>query len=187
LEGIDKSGKATQTELLMRKLKKFGKEVKTITFPDYSTKIGKLLRDYLEDKTNLNPEVRQCLYVANRWERVQELQSWIEEGKVVIADRYVPSGLVYGLANGLKLDWMINLEKGLPTPDLIIVVDVSVDIAFERETSRDVYERDKKFLTRVRQAYLCLAHTYNWIVVDGERPKRDVTNQIWKQVAKILD
>lgn len=171
----------------MRKLKKLGKDVKTITFPDYSTRIGELINEYLEDKINLNPEVRQCLYVANRWERVQELRSWIEQGNIVIADRYVPSGLVYGLANGLELEWMINLEKGLPTPDLIIIVDVSVDIAFEREITRDVYERDRKFLTNVRQAYLCLAQIYNWIVVDGERSKSDVTGQIWKQVMKILN
>jgi len=61
---------------------------------------------------NLGPEVRQFLYVANRWERVQDLRHWLNQKKVVIADRYVPSGLVYGLANGLELDWMVNLEKG---------------------------------------------------------------------------
>ena len=169
------------------KLKKFGKEVKIISFPDYSTRVGELIKDYLEGKTNLNPEVRQCLYVANRWERVQELRSWINEGYIVLADRYVPSGLVYGLANGLELEWMLNLEKGLPIPDLIIVVDVSVNIAFYRETTRDIYERNKTFLTRVRQEYLHLAEAFNWVVVDGERSKSDVSNQIWEQVAKILD
>jgi dTMP kinase len=171
----------------MKRLKKLSKEVKVISFPDYSTRVGKLIKDYLEDKTSFNPEVRQCLYVANRWERVREIESWINDGYMVIADRYVPSGLVYGLANGLELEWMLNLEKGLPIPDLIIVVDVSVNIAFDRETSRDVYERNKPFLTRVRQEYLRLAQKFNWVVVDGERAKHEVSNQIWEHVTGILD
>jgi dTMP kinase len=171
----------------MKRLKKLGKKVKVISFPDYSTRVGKLIKDYLEDKTNFNPEVRQCLYVANRWERVREIKSWINDGYIVIADRYVPSGLVYGLANGLELEWMLNLEKGLPTPDLIIVVDVSVNIAFNRETSRDVYERNKPFLTRVRKEYLRLAQIFNWAVVDGGGVKYEVSNQIWEQVTNILD
>jgi dTMP kinase len=187
LEGIDKSGKATQTRLLMKRLKKHDKEVQIISFPDYSTTIGELIRKYLDNKVKLNPEVRQCLYVANRWERVQDIKSWIEEGNIIIADRYIPSGLAYGIANGLELEWMINLEKGLPTPDLVIVVDVPVETAFDRENTRDVYERDKKFLTRVRQAYLYLAQTFHWVVVDGEKPRRDVTNQIWKQIKKIIE
>jgi dTMP kinase len=171
----------------MKRLKKLGKKVKVISFPDYSTRVGKLIKDYLEDKTNFNAEVRQCLYVANRWERVREIKSWINDGYIVIADRYVPSGIVYGLANGLELEWMLNLEKGLPTPDLIIVVDVSVNIVFDRETSRDVYERNKPFLTRVRKEYLRLAQIFNWAVVDGRRVKHEVSNQIWEQVTKILD
>jgi len=171
----------------MRRLKKLGKNVQVISFPDYSTRVGKLIKDYLDDKTDFNPEVRQCLYVANRWERVQEIESWINDGYVVLADRYVPSGLVYGLANGLELEWMLNLEKGLPTPDLIIVVDVAVNIAFDRETSRDVYERNKPLLTRVREEYLRLAKEYNWAVVDGERAKHEVSNQIWELVTRILD
>lgn len=173
--------------LLMTRLEKQGKKVKVISFPDYSTRVGKLIKDYLEGKTNFNPEVRQCLYVANRWERVREIESWLNDGYVVIADRYVPSGLVYGLANGLELEWMLNLEKGLPTPDLIIVVDVSVNIAFDRETTQDVYEQNKPLLTRVRKEYLRLAEEFNWAVVDGERAKHEVSNQIWEHVMMILD
>jgi thymidylate kinase len=82
---------------------------------------------------------------------------------------------------------MLNLEKGLPIPDLVIVVDVSVNIAFNRETTRDIYERNKTFLTRVRQEYLHLAEAFNWAVVDGDKAKSDVSNLIWEQVAKILD
>ena len=109
LEGIDKSGKATQALLLARKLKKKEAKVEIIAFPDYRTVIGKIIKTYLDGRIYLCPEIRQLLYVANRWEKKNELMLWLKEGKTVIADLYTPSGLVYGLANGLNLDWMINL------------------------------------------------------------------------------
>ena len=186
LEGIDKSGKATQARILAKRLGKVGREVEVIAFPDYGTVLGRVIKRYLDGEVDLCPEIRQLLYVVNRWERRDDLEVWLREGKIVIADRYVPSGLVYGLANGLDLDWMMNLEKGLPPSDLVIVIDVSVETAFEREKRRDVYEENREFLEKVRRAYLDLAQKFGWVVVDGEKVKGEVAEEVWKHVSKII-
>lgn len=186
LEGIDKSGKATQTAILANRLRKMGREVETIAFPDYTTVIGRVIKRYLDGEVDFGPELRQLLYVANRWEKHGVLKFWLRDEKLVIADRYTPSGIVYGLANGLNLEWMINLEEGLPTSDLVIVVDVSVATAFEREEVRDVYEANRDFLEKVRSAYLDLAEKFGWVIVDGEKMKSDVAEEVWAHVSKIV-
>jgi len=186
LEGIDKSGKATQTAILANRLRKMGIEVETIAFPDYTTIIGHVIKRYLNGEADFGPELRQLLYVANRWEKHGALKLWLMEEKLVIADRYTPSGLVYGLANGLNLEWMISLEKGLFPSDLVIVIDVSVATAFEREEVRDVYEANRDFLEKVRNAYLDLAEKFGWVIVDGEKMKGDVAEEIWAHVSKIV-
>lgn len=181
LEGIDKCGKRTQANFIRDWLESQGKRVKMITFPDYETPIGSLIRSFLEGRYYISPEVRQLLYVANRWERKNELVSWLSSGYIVIADRYIPSGLAYGMANNLSLDWMTCLEKGLPEADLVIVIDIPVDISLRRlRSSGDAYERNRVFLSRVRSCYIKLAKKFNWIIVDGNRSKEEVFRDIQK-------
>lgn len=186
IEGIDGSGEGTNARLLVKKLKKEGYKVGSISFPDYTTSIGKEIKMFLQGKHDVIPEVRQCLYVANRWERKPDIEEWLNDGRIVIANRYTPSGLVYGLANGLDLEWMINLERGLPPADMVIVIDVSVDTHFQRITGRDVYEKDRSFLERVRTAYLDLARKFKWKVVDGERQVGEVAGKIWELTSRLI-
>ena len=77
------------------------------------------------------------------------MEWWLGEGRIV-ANRYSPSGLAYGLANGLDLDWMMSLERGLPSADVVIVIDFPVAVHFERTKGKDIYEVDGRFLERVR-------------------------------------
>lgn len=186
VEGIDGSGEGTNANILMKRLQKEGYRVRSISFPDYATPIGREIRLYLDGKRGYSPEVRQLLYVANRWERKAELEGWLGDGSVVIANRYIPSGLAYGLANGLDLEWMVNLEKGLPPTDVTIVIDVSVETHFRRTRGRDVYEADREFMGRVRDAYLGLAERFGWEVVDGERGVDEVAEDVWRIVSRHL-
>lgn len=186
IEGLDQSGKKTQTNLLASRLRKAGYSVEMISFPDYTTPIGREIRKYLDGKRDFAPEIRQFLYVANRWERKNDLENWLRKGKIVIADRYMQSNLAYGLVNGLDLQWMITLEQGLPKADVTIVLDIPVDTAFRRrKTMRDVYERDKAFLKRIRSSYLTLAKKFNWFLVNGEEPPETVAENIWKIVSRV--
>jgi len=187
LEGIDASGKATQSKTLCDRLSKSGFDCELIAFPDYTTPIGLNIRAYLDGEITMSCEVRQLLYVANRWERRDDIVNWLDSGKFVVADRYTPSGLAYGLTNGLDLDWMLGLERGLPIPDLVVVVDVSVQTSVKRLLStRDVYERNESYLVKVRESYLSLAKRFGWTVVNGEGPIEEVSEEIWSLVLGMI-
>ncbi|MCR6623936.1 MAG: dTMP kinase [archaeon YNP-LCB-024-027] len=186
-EGIDKSGKATQASLLRDWLivRRFKAEV--ISFPDYTTEIGLEIKAFLSGLKNFSPEVRQLLYAANRWERKSLIEGWLMDGKIVIADRYTPSGLAYGYANGLPLEWMICIEKGLPQPDVVIVLDISPETSLKRSKGRvDRYESDLKFLETVRSSYKFLAEKFGWYIIDGERAPLEVFNDVINIVSKYL-
>lgn len=179
LEGIDKSGKATQASLLKKWLITKGFKVEIISFPDYTTNIGMEIKAFLNSNKYFPPEVRQLLYTANRWERKNLIESWLKEGKIVIADRYIPSGLAYGYANNLPLDWMMCIEKGLPEPDLVIVIDISPETSLKRSRGNiDRYEADLIFLSKVREGYKFLARKFDWYIVDGERSIEEIFNDI---------
>ncbi|UCD73240.1 MAG: dTMP kinase [Candidatus Bathyarchaeota archaeon] len=184
IEGIDASGKATQSKILFDRLGQSGFNCEMIAFPDYRTPVGLNIRAYLDGKLSLSSEVRQLLYVANRWERRDDIVDWLNSGKFVVADRYIPSGLAYGLANGLDLDWMLALEKGLPVPSLVIVLDVSVEDTAKRYLrKRDAYESRESYLKKVRESYLSLSEKFGWAVVNGELAIEAVSESIWSVVS----
>jgi len=161
---------------------KTGCMVRHVAFPDYQTSLGKEIRKFLLGKITLCPEVRQLLYVANRWERKTDMEGWLQHGLFVIADRYSPSGLVYGLANKLNLDWMLTLEEGLPPADLVIVIDISIETSYARDKKKDLYENDLLFLGVVRASYLDLANKFGWVVINGEQSENAVFQEIRKRV-----
>lgn len=186
IEGIDRSGKKTHSMLLSERLRKMGRRVEYITFPDYKTPLGKEIKKFLRGRIKFRPEVRQLLYVANRWERAKDICDWLKGGKIVIADRYIPSGIAYGLANDLELGWMLKIEKGLPVADVVIVIDIPVDTARRREKAKDLYEEDKLFQDRVRRAYLNLAEQFGWEVIDGDGSIKEIAEHIWVRISKTI-
>lgn len=125
------------------------------------------------------------LYSLNRWENRRLISNLVASSDFVIADRYIPSNLAYGVSRGLRLDWLRGLDKGLPTSGLVIVLDVPVRSSFNRKTkNRDVHERDQKFLNEVRRTYRLLARRLGWKIVDATRSVEEVHATIWKIVAR---
>lgn len=186
IDGIDKAGKNTQTRLLAENLQRAGKTVNCISFPDYGTPLGREIRRFLKGKVNFRPEVRQLLYVANRWEREADIRDWLREGSYVIADRYIQAGLVYGMANELNLNWMLGLEEGLPKADLVVVIDLSPEVAIERERGRDIYEKDIAFQRRIRSIYLELGKKLGWKIINGERDAKSIAKEIFGLVEEMF-
>ncbi len=179
LEGIDQSGKETQTRLLLREFRRQGLETVSLDFPVYSSRIGREIRAFLNGERNYGSQVVHMLYSLNRWENQNRIVEALDSADVVMTDRYTPSNLAYGLAKGLDLEWLANLDRGLPEPEKVLVLDVPVENSFARKPKRrDIHEGDHALLVRVRKNYLSLARKFGWRVIDANRPMTIVNKEI---------
>ena len=187
IEGTDKAGKETQSRLLINSLKFSGKVCIIVDFPDYTTPIGQEIRAFLNGRRNYAIEVKHMLLSANRWEKKKEIESMIDKGTIIIMNRYYQSNLVYGVSHGLNLKWLLNLDRGLPKEDVVIMLEVNPDTSYRRvPEDRDTFEMDQKLLTRVHKNYLKLAKQFNWKVINGEKISEEVHNEIMKIVRQVL-
>ena len=185
LEGIDQSGKQTQSRLLANKLRRHDYKVGLVSFPIYGTPSGLRIRRFLDGKQNYPVEAVHMLYSLNRWENLRVIERLTRENEFLIADRYTPSNLAYGLSRGLKLEWLRTLDHGLPTSELVIVLDTPIPSSFARkERRRDIHEKDRLLLSRVRRNYKILSRKLGWKIIDGSKPVQSVRFEIWKLVQR---
>ncbi|MFB5599563.1 MAG: dTMP kinase [Nitrososphaeraceae archaeon] len=180
-EGMDKAGKGTQCKLLQEFVNNQGKKSVIIEFPDYNSILGKEIKKFLHQKNRFPKEVQHILLSANRWEKKEELFSTLNSGVTIIMDRYYQSNLVYGISNGLDLNWLKNLDNGLPKEDMVIVLEINPNVSKERvKKNRDLFEENLELLTKVKKNYRELAKEFGWNIIDGERSIKEVHQEICK-------
>src|SRR5579864_8977297 len=168
-EGLDQSGKETQTRHLRARIEAEGRKVHALSFPDYQTPIGQELKQALAGSRDFGPEVMQLLYVANRFEYKPRLDAWMAANDVVVCDRYRASSVAYGEAQGLDSAWLDEIQRHLPPASITVLLDIAPETAVARKgNGRDRYERDLPLLGRVRESYRRQAEQQGWIVIDGE-------------------
>ena len=196
LEGIDGAGTHTQSDILKNFLEKNGKKVLLIRYPDYGPNkenptqpIGKIIHEFLHKKYELNTETQFLLYSTDMVKDIEKIKNALEEGKIVIADRYFISTLAYQGLQGFPLEKAIQYAKifGLVEPDLVILLDISAETSLERKMKEkggkvDRFEENLEFQKRLRKFYLKLAKEKifgkKWIVIDGERSIGEVAKEI---------
>jgi dTMP kinase len=187
IEGIDAVGKRTQTSILSSWLASKGLKTRTLSFPFYETVIGREIRKFLDGGTNYPQEVRAVLYAANRWERKADLEAILASTDVTIVNRYTGSNLAYGISYGLDLDWLLNLETGLPKPDLVLVLDAPpAKLVPRRGNNKDSYERNIDLQEKARRAYLMLAEKFGWRVIDANRGIEETKRNIASAVSEAI-
>jgi dTMP kinase len=186
LEGTDKAGKTTQSRMLAEALKVLGKVCVIIDFPDYTTPIGMEIRAFLDGKRDYPAEVKHLLFSANRWEKKKEIESMVENGTIVVMNRYWQSNLIYGAANDMDTSWLLKLDKGLPKEDLVIVILVNPSISTKRAETQDAFESDSQLAAKAYKNYLKFAKQFGWKVIDGSKSKDQVHQEIMKIIKKEL-
>lgn len=144
IDGSDGSGKATQTAILVERLRADGIRTETMDFPRYEQNIiGKLIGECIAgergDFLHSDPYVASVLYAADRFEAKKQIETWLAEGAVVVLDRYVSANQIHQggkIADENKrvefLRWLDRLEYDvftLPRPDLTIYLHMPTDLS----------------------------------------------------------
>jgi len=185
-EGLDQSGKQTQSELLRNALTAEGRTVRLLSFPDYGTAIGEEIARALRGERDYGADVMQLLYIANRYEYRAAIERGLAEGVVFVCDRYLASSVAYGEAFGLDPAWLLQIQVHLPRPDLTFLLDIAPERAAARKIAdRDRYERDLALLGRVRDSYLRQSAA-GWIVLDGADDRAAIAAHVRTSVSARL-
>jgi len=182
-EGLDQSGKETQAARLRERFAAAGRTVRALSFPDYDTPIGREIRAALDGQRDFAPDTLQLLYIANRHEYRVQMEQWLAAGDVVVCDRYRASSIAYGDAQGLDAAWLREVQRHLPEPSMILLLDIAPEEAVRRKAhGRDKFERDLPLLSRVRESYQRQAAAEGWEAVDGARSKDEISDEILARV-----
>ena len=186
-EGLDQSGKQTQAERLLAALRNAGRETHFLSFPAYQTHIGAEIGRALHGEREYTADVMQLLYIANRYEHRTAVERSLNDGAVIVCDRYLASSVAYGEAQGLDARWLEEMQRYLPQPSLTILLDIPPEASLARkQRDRDRYERDLQLLGRVRDSYLRQAAQLHWAHLDGTLEKDAVTRQVLNALASRL-
>lgn len=198
IDGVDASGKQTQTELLKKRLVEDGKNIKAVSFPAYDNPSSTLVKMYLngdfgEKPSDVNAYATSTFFAADRFATYRT--DWGKDynsGTIILADRYVSSNLIHQASkidNSAEKDkfltWLDDLEHniyGLPRPDVTIFLDMppeyGVMLMKDRANKangtdkKDIHESDFSYLETSYNNAVYVAERFNWkrvsCVKDGE-------------------
>jgi len=163
-----------------------------ISYPDYNNPIGKFIDEYLHGKHNLSLNVLFLLYCIDFIKDNEKIDRLLNDGKIVILDRYFTSTIAYQCMQGFSLESALNFAEkfGIKKPDTVFLLKISPETSIKRKMDEkhgkiDIFEKDKEFLSKVRSQYDRLAEKNvfgKWIVIDGEKSKDDVFSEIKKHL-----
>jgi len=214
IDGLDGSGKATQTNLLIKRLKKQGYKTAVTDFPQYyKSFFGKMVGRYLAGEfgtaKQVSPYLASILYSADRWEAKEKMKQWLGEGRVVISNRYVSAnqihqaGKIRGRSEKIKfLKWLSRMEFevfGLPKPNLVIFLDVPINVSqrlvikkgmrkYLGGVGHDIHEASKSHLAEAQKQVFDLVKKHTgWKKVECFKNGRLLTRQeIAAQVWQVI-
>jgi len=137
LEGIEGCGKGTQTKFLSDFLSQ-KHEVITKKYPEYGLPIGELISEWLHKKFELNVETQALLYFADFMKDAKAMENNLKSGKMIVADRYFTTTIVYQYVNGFPLKKLLDLSNlfNLRKPDLTIYIKISPEESFRRNEAK---------------------------------------------------
>ena len=216
IDGTDGSGKATQTKLLVERLRGTGREVMELDFPQYEKPSAVFVEKYLRGEYGTADEVgpyrASIFYALDRYDKSAEVKQWLAEGKIVISNRYVSANMGHQagkIKNKKKRDeflaWLFKLEFtlfGIPKPDKVILlymppeagqklVDAKGARAYTKGKKRDIHEADLSHLKDAANAYAYVAKKYKWGIVNclqkGEILSREIIHEkLWGIVKSLI-
>ncbi len=214
-EGIDGSGKSTQTKLLVQRLKKEGKRVATFDFPQYGKKSAGMVEEYLSGKygslKEVGPYQASIFYAVDRYDASFEIQKTLSKGTIIVSDRYIGSNVghqgskISSLSARKKFfSWLYDLEYNIfqvPKPTRSFLLKVPPRVAQRlcenkerRKTKKtDIHEENIRHLQNAERSYLHASRLFpkDFTVIECMKgntllSRQTIHEKIWKEVKKLL-
>jgi dTMP kinase len=186
IEGLDGSGKTTQARILAANLQP-QYNVFCTAEPSHG-KIGTYIRNrVLYSESRVSTVIEALLFAADRIEHIEnEVQPAIDEGKVVVCDRYTFSSLAYQGSAGLSLDWIQTLNKHVLKPDLALFIDIAPETVLQRLKRKKSVMENLETQRKVREIYQKYIDNGELVRVDGEKGKDEVAQDVLRVVSQFL-
>ena len=211
IEGLDGSGKATQTKLLCERLRSQGKKVVRLEYPDYDNPSSSLVKMYLGGEFGSKPEDVNA-YAASAFYAVDRAASYLKSWKqdyqddvIFLCDRYATSNIIYQMAKvppqerDAFIAWQEDFEYdrlGLPRPDAVLYLDVAPEVSqklMEKRyggdnSKKDLHESNLRFLLSCRESALYAAEKRGWRMIDCcEQGEMKSVEQIAQEIEEALN
>lgn len=218
LEGTDGSGKTEQFNLLIRRLKKTGYTVRTVDFPQYGKPSAYFVEKYLKGHygtwKQVGPYKASIFYALDRYEASKKIIKWLNQGHIVLANRYIASNLGH---QGVKIEsklarekffsWVNDLELRIleiPKPDINLFLHMPAKISYKlvghkgaREylgsKKRDIHEQDINHLKIAEKIYLEIVKLFpkDFKIIECTTGGKllsiqEISEKIWKTVRIFL-
>ena len=192
IEGVDGSGKETQTKRLYQRLKRDHINIKKVEYPNYKSDSSALVKMYLngdfgKDADDVDAYVSSTFYAVDRYASYKtEWEDFYINGGIVLADRYTSSNMIHQ-ASKIEdekeqkkfLDWLEDLEfgmYGLPRPTKVIFLDMppnygqqlmkNRDNKITGQAKKDIHESNLDYLKKSYENAMKVVKTYNWSIIN---------------------
>jgi len=187
LYGINNIGKTTHTLRLVEKLKQEGFDAVRVKYPVYDVHpSGDFLNQTLRSgkPQTISEQELQLWFVLNRWQFQPTIQQWLKQGKIVVAEDYIGTGIAWGTTKGLDTARLETLNEGLLKEDLAVLLDGE---RFTEATEKaHLHENNNDLIAHCRAVHLELGKRYGWEKVEVQLNPDDTFAKIWFFVEKKL-
>ncbi len=188
LYGVNNIGKSTQARFLIERLKSEGFDPYYLKYPVYELEpTGTFLNKTLRNKNGqeISEDELQMWFVLNRYQNEKEIKKLLSEGKIVIAEDYIGTGIAWGMSKGLRLEWLEHLNKFLLKEDFAILLEGERHVRSIEKNH--VHEQNNVLVERARENFLLLAERYSWKKLRLSRSKKESAELIWETVRSYLE
>jgi dTMP kinase len=212
IAGTDGSGKATQTKILIDRLRESGYKVSTFDFPRYNEKSSTMVSMYLRGEfgsaSEVSPHVASMFFAIDRHFAAKDIAKAVESEDFVIMNRYITANMAHqgGKIKDREernkfLTWLKELEYEkleLPKPDKTVflylpptygqeLVDKKEEREYTQGKKRDIHEDDKQHLEDASEAYQQIAEDHGWLRIDCLKEERlmsveEISELIWQKL-----
>lgn len=185
--GINNIGKSTHARILVDRLKKEGFDPMYIKYPIYDQDpsgpyLNKLIRKGQQDVTE---EELQLWFTINRHQYEKTLKSLLMNGKTIIAEDYIGTGIAWGITKGANEEWLEQINKYLLRSDMAILIDG--ERAVQAIEKVHIHETNDQLMRKARAAHLDLAKKYAWYIIKLQEQKEDTAKLVWGAVKEFFE